>query len=187
MSEGIKNVKCYDEGENVRLTFSWPPDVEQVYIFTNEETALATGRLFTLQEYKKRGGYFTCKTPGVCNYYIYASAREDGVDVLCKQTDGLNCVTFVHRVPIDFNLREKVGKYKNYEIMLTAEHPIARSAVACVKKAGSYPQNLHDGVVYYFCEIEPGRPLIRTMRTAAGEYIQLFVAEGFEDLYSLGR
>jgi len=181
MDYGVRNVKCYDEGENIRLTFAWPPEVEQVYIFINEDA----GRLFTLQEYKKCGGIVTCKTPGGCNYSIYASAREDGEDVLWEQTDGLNQATFVHRIPIDFALREKVGKYKNHEITLTAQHQVSRGAVACVKKMGGYPQNLYDGVVYYFCEIETSRPLIRTMRTTISEYIRLFVAEGFEDLYSL--
>jgi hypothetical protein len=31
----IKNLKCHDENESIRLTWNWPQEISQVYIFTD--------------------------------------------------------------------------------------------------------------------------------------------------------
>jgi len=192
--ERVTNIRCIEEGENIRITFNWPESVEQVYIFSTQgefgefkinEADTSQGRMFTLQEYKKRGGCVISQEPGVITYYIYPFRREDGEDV-CYACDGENQITHTCRINIDFTIREKTGRYKNHEITLTADHPVERDTVRYVKKANDSPQNIHDGVDYVFGEmLEPGRYVTRVVRTMSNEYLRLFICEDKADLINL--
>jgi len=189
--ECVTNIRCIEEGGNIRLTFNWPEGVEQVYIFTAQgeldiSTADAShGRMFTLQEYKKRGGCIISQEPGVITYYIYPFRREDGEDV-CYASGGQNQITHTCRININFAIREKSGRYKNHEITLTSDHPVERDTVRYVKKANEPPRDISDGVDYVFSEmLEPGRHVTRIVRTMSNEYLRLFICEDKAELINL--
>ena len=184
----IKNIKCTDEGENIRLTWSWPQGIEQVYAFTSEE--LTGGKLFTLQEYKKRGGYILRKNPGVSTYYIYPFLRKGGEDILCNQPPGQNKISYTNQTIINFSVSEKFGLpflgqyYKNHEIILSSENDVPADIISYVKKENNFPNDAQDGVVYYFGEmLEAGKPLTRIVQTGKNEYISLFIRKENTELY----
>jgi len=194
---GIRDIKCYDEGEYWRLAFPWPSGISQVYIFKmpgdpgasfNVKHAGA-GQLYTLQEYKKLSGYRDRKVPGVYSYYICPFVRENGEDVYFAQTDGCNRVCLTGLVNIRYTLREKwmpVISDRTYEITLAADHPVEANVICYVKKENSLPVCSKDGILYYFNEpIIPGRDFIRHVRTGRNEYLGVFIHDEEHALYNL--
>ena len=168
---GIKNIKCYDEDKKIRLTFDWPAGVGEVYV---------NGMLFTLQEYKTRGGFITEKLRGRTVYYISDSDADQG-DSIC----------FIEKTFITCKIRGTGGfgydrQYNNYEVILTADYPVPAGAVCYVKKKNAAPVDIADGVLYCFGqEILPGRPLKRVIRTLKNEHIRMFVCEEYKAIYEL--
>ena len=195
----ITNLKCYDEGENIRLTFNWGAGVEQVYIFENEDknegdaspevNQNSGGRLFTLQEYKKRGGYIRAKRPGRFTYRVYPFVRdESGRDILSEQPE--NSITHICKTDIALTIEESTGvAYKHYKITLTAQHSTPPDIVLYVKYSeteDAHPGNASDGVAYLFGEmLDAGKPVTRIIRTETNEYLRFFINQINSELYNL--
>ena len=184
----IKNIKLRDEGDKLKLTWHWPLETEYVYIFT--DASLVNPRLFTLQEYKKRGGFYTQKVVGISTFYVYPFIRENGEDTLCEQPMGENVVSFTNLTMITADICEKIPlpifqtRYRNHEITLTANHNVPSDIICYAKKENNRPD--HDGVMYFFGEpLQAGQPVTRIIRTTKNEYINLFITEGKTSLYSL--
>jgi len=185
----IKNVKCSDNGSTkLQITFDWPVGVQDVYIFAshlasdNFDIHQAAGKIFTLQEYKKLGGFETSKMPGRTFYYIYPFVRcaEEG-DILHNQ-DGTNFTEFCEITKIKCLMREKngIGASKNFEITLSANYPVGSDIICYVKKKNEIPTNINDGTLYQFgAPLEPGQDVTRVVRTARNEYIRLFAKGEF--------
>ena len=183
----INNVKCYDSGDKLRITFNWPFDIQQVYIFATksaivvaEQVNQGCGKLFTLQEYKKLGGFFTEKIQGEMSYYIYPFMREDGQDILYDQNNE-NYITFVEKTIVTYQIREKRGLsfddiYKNYEVTFEANYPVQENIVCYTKKKNELPRDINDGTLYYFGEpINPRQQVKRVIRTLRNEHVRLFI------------
>ena len=160
----IKNIKCHDEGGKLRLTFDWPIGVGQVYV---------NGKLYTLQEYKARGGFITEKIRGSTVYYISESEAEQG-----------SSVCFVEKTFITCKIREISGlgydkRYKNHEITLTADHHVPENVIC-------YTIGDNDDMLYYFSDaLLAGQPLKRVIRTMKDEYIRMFIDAEYEMLYEV--
>jgi len=160
----IKNIKCHDEGGKLRLTFDWPIGVGQVYV---------NDKLYTLQEYKARGGFITEKVRGRTVYYISESEVEQG-----------SSVCFVEKTFIVCKIREINGfgydkRYKNQEITLTADHHVPKNVIC-------YAIDDNDDVLYHFGEaLLAGQPLKRVIRTEKNGYIRMFVDSEYEMLYEV--
>ncbi|MCL2839718.1 MAG: hypothetical protein FWE05_03010 [Defluviitaleaceae bacterium] len=178
------HIKCRETGENICLTFNWQSGIEQVYIFVVQgncnnfdvnKTSLSDGRLFTLQEYKKRGGCVIPKKPGVFTYYICPFLRENVDDIFA---DEQMQITHTSRINIDFVIQEKIRRHKIYEISIVADYPVARGVLKYIKEP--------IGVEYTFSEIsEKNQPITWIVRTEMNENLKLFIDEAFVDLYNL--
>ncbi|MCL1845554.1 MAG: hypothetical protein FWF77_06600 [Defluviitaleaceae bacterium] len=111
-------MKYYDEGKTIRLIWSWPTGIETVQIHENDEP----GRLYTLQEYKQRGGYILPKKPGRFTCYIGENSETDE-----------NRITFTHKTEINISVREKFlfpwQKFKNFEIIFSSEHNVPEDII----------------------------------------------------------
>ena len=193
----IHGLKCMDEGENYRLTFNWPVGVQQVYIYkkpgglppaTPDEQSIKNGRLLTLHEYRKQGGYLDTKTPGTSSYYVYPFERAGSENICYASPDNLHIITVTGQVNIHHTITARPGPrgYKQYDICLTSSRPIPPETVFCVKKEGHQPTSLHDGTIYPFYEpIKEGESLTRQVQTKKTEYISLFINESSKSLYQL--
>ena len=172
----IKNAKCHDSGDKIRIIFDWPIGIQQVYIFIDELSD--NGKLFTLQEYKKHGGFVTEKVHGETKYYIYPSTRKSGEDVLYEQ-NGDNFVCFIEKTTINCHIHSAIGKkYVNHEVSLSANYRVESDIICYVKKKNAPPMDITDGTLYYLSEaIEPGDVLTRIIRTAQNEYLRFFVID----------
>jgi len=194
----IKNVKCHNDGDRLRITFDWPPAVQQVHVYTlrdGSEPDFGNGKLFTLQEYKKQSGFLADKTQGETIFRIYPlvwsvthggicnSTEEAGEYVLYDQTD-LNSVSLIEKTIINCSMKEKVGQYKNYEITLSANYSVQKNTICYVKKENELPRDINDGLLYHFDEaITPGQPITRIVRTMKNEYIRFFSMD--EEIYGI--
>jgi hypothetical protein len=194
----VSNLKYNREGDEIRLTFRWPAAIPQVYIFKGtsgefniSQARLSDARLYTLQEYKKMGGFMDKKTPGMHTYRVFPFIREDGEDVLVAQTDGENVITcLTGQVIIYFDLKERtslLGREKVYSVKLSSTCEVGPDVVCYVKKEGGYPEHARDGTVYFFGEgLTPGQDLQRQIKTGKNEFIRLFIHdEAQEQLYAL--
>ena len=185
-TKAIKNVKYFDEGSNLRFTFDWARGVSQVYISTTPSPLV--GKLFTLQEYRKQAGFITPKAQGETTYYIHASLRENGEDVVFTQPSG-NQIVYTYKTIIDYYICEKMGKFKNHQITFSTNNHVPCGVICYVKKENEYPSNICDGEIYNFNEtLKSQQPITRIVRTTKNEYIRLFLCEKEEKkLYKLNQ
>jgi len=191
----IKNVNCHDDDDRLRITFDWPPAVQQthVHILRGE---VETVKLFTLQEYKKHSGFLAEKMAGETTFRIYplvwsvthggicnSTGNALGEYVLYDQAES-NSVTFIEKTIITCSIKETTGQYKNHEITLSANYPVPENIICYVKKENGLPQNIIDGVLYHIREaVNPGQPIKRVVRTMKNEYIRFFVMD--EAIYGI--
>jgi len=157
----IKNIKCHDEGGKLRLTFDWPIGVGEVYV---------NGKLFTLQEYKARGGFVTEKIRGRTVYYISDSEVALG-----------SSVCFIEKTLITCKIREISGfgydkRYKNHEITLTTDYPVPENVIC---------YSIGDNIYCFGEAIPADRPLMRVIRTGRNDHIRIFIDSEYEMLYEI--
>ncbi|MCL2386298.1 MAG: hypothetical protein FWC89_01995 [Defluviitaleaceae bacterium] len=206
----IKNVKCYDNSDNIRLTWNWGQGVQQVYIFTeglnvnetdaNAENFSNDGKLFTLQEYKKQGGCILPKNAGAFVYYIYPFQRVDGEDILYDQPHNQNQISYTCKTTINVTIVEKAeptmlssffssgGRYKNHEVTLTSNYNVSADIIGYVKNENAPPTDINDGTTYLLGEpLQANQPLTRIIRTERNEYLNLFIPEEHSTLYTLQK
>jgi len=157
----ITNLRYHDEGEKIKLTWSWEPEMKFFYVNEN---------LFTLDEYKKRGGYFTKKVAGDTIYSVVPFCREDGKDILFEKIS----LTVRVNVRINLAIRELIGRYKNHEVTINSEYDIPPEII-CYRK---------NETTYYFGEpVTAHTPVTRIIRTEKNESINFFINEEFSNYY----
>jgi len=143
----IQNAKCYDNGDSIRLTFDWPPGFTQVFI---------NDKLFTLQEYKKQGGFF-CK-------------KHFGENIF--NIDGCT-VTFIEKAIITCCITPKRGlgyspKYSSYELTFDANYIVEKETVHYI--CGRMTYKLGE-------KITPGQLKKYIIRTEKDEEPNVFVED----------
>jgi hypothetical protein len=141
-----KNLKLHEDSDNFRLTWKWQE---------GEETVLVNERIYTLQEYKNRGGFFIKKTPGIFTYKV-----------------GEDEITFTVKIQISISIRKK----KNFEINFSSEHDIPENII-CYK--------INDIVYYFGEKIEAKKFLTRIVRADKNETINFFISEENSHLYDI--
>ena len=162
----IDNIKFHDFNYNqIKMTFSWPLDTQEVFI---------NDKLFTLQEYKKLGGFITKKIPGKMSYEI------------CTNNGVTANSTFICKTYIKYNILTKTGlgfdpRYKNYEITLQANYPVPKDIICYTIKKNDLPRDISDGRLYYWNEmLAQNTQTTRIVRTMQDEFLQIFVKD---DIY----
>lgn len=165
------NAACVGGGK-LRLTFDWPQHIQEVFIADTKDVTSSTtsGKVYTLQEYKKNGGFFTAKLPGCTHYYI--CPMLDGT--ILHQPDG-NIASHIETVRIRYKMYERTGAYKYYDISLSADYIVPAGIIYYVKKAGAPPSSINDGMQYSIdIPLTPGKELLQVIRTSRTEYLQFF-------------
>ena len=158
-------MKINCNAETMRLTWCWPQDIQQAYVTVNGETAL-----YTVQEYKRRGGFFISKEPGVYDITVQPFVRENGEDIIHEQMQ--NTLTYTCKNEIFYTLSTKTGEqFANHEITLLAAHAVSRGVIGYTKTNCNHE--------YFFEPLAPNQPLIRIVRTKKDEKLHLFITKDF--------
>jgi hypothetical protein len=160
----ITNLRCRDEGEKIKLTWAWQPEMEFVYV---------NGKLFTLWEYKKNAGCSLRKVPGVTKYVVCPFKRENGEDILYDESE----ITVSFKTKINFSICEKFSsRYRNFEITFTPQHDVPENVIC-------YTIN---GNTYIFGEtLKAETPTTRIIRAGKSENLRVFIRDEYEPLYDL--
>jgi len=173
----IKNIKCFEEKENIRFTFNWIDGFSEIYVFKSEDDyKMENGYLCTAHEYKKRGGLVLPKTYGRFFYSFYPYRREDGEDVIFDSEDSLNKITHTCKINISYSIKEKTGRYKNYEVSFSSDNNVTSGVLKYSKGNFIYDFN--------FC-LKKGQEAIRIIRTNIDEEIKIYISEEKSFLYNL--
>ncbi|MCL2456498.1 MAG: hypothetical protein FWD19_02990 [Defluviitaleaceae bacterium] len=167
------NLKMREENENIRLIWNWHEGIEKVFV---------NKKLFTLQEYKKLGGYFFAKTPGNFTYRI-----EPTEDNLCEFEE--NEISFTNKTEILFFFREQKNFLRANELNFSSQNFLHANELILFSK-NKIPRDvicyekINSGVLYFFEEeLEAGIPLARIIHSE--EKIRVFVDDDKKDLYTL--
>jgi hypothetical protein len=163
--QSIDNLRCIQDSDGARLTFGWPSGVEHVIVSSSAD--VVDGRIVTLQEYKRHGGYRLPKEPGIFTFYIHPFGES------------ITCLTGRTVIRGTIKRKRSIGAYATQELTLRADYPVA-GGVLCYGKIPC------DGVVYSFCEPLGEVPLVWHILTAKHERIKLFFAENVKrEIYDL--
>ena len=178
-SKGITHLKLCEQGDKIRLTFHWPMGIQAVYIFatnTKVENVLhpRQGKLFTLQEYKSHGGYITPVTKGQMYYYVLPLVEGEETEQFSPHDDCY--IGYMSKTTITYTLIEKTEKnpwwldsrYTHWELTLMASHPVPKGVI--IYEVGETRYCLYE-------PIEANTPLVRMIRVAKNENIQLYVGD----------
>jgi len=169
--QSIKNIKCHNHNQKLKLTFDWPPGILEVRV--NE-------KLYTLQEYKKNGGYVTKKIQGITTYAIFPIKEGE---ILLEFGDS---ITHLEKTIISYEIKETgIGKYTNHIITLSANYPVPPKIICYYRNSHSLVDNSQQTLYYLYEEIPTARPLIRVVRTTQNEKLHLFIHEEMRDLYGI--
>ena len=128
-------------------------------------------KLFTLQEYKKLGGYITEKIPGETVYHISVLDGEPAV------------TNFVYKTNITCTMSNKTGwgfdsRYKSHELTLESDYPVPENIICYTIKKNAPPRDISDGTLYYWNEpLAQNMPINRIVRTMKDEFLKVFVKD----------
>lgn len=200
-SEQIKNINCVTDGNRCTLSWLWPRGVDFVYIyrakygdeFSIDDITRENAKLYTRDEYMEYGGYHeTSNDIGRYTYYIMPLVRENGEMLLINQNASDNIVTIsAGKVRINFSVKEKIkliGGRKIVRITVTPDAPVLREVLCYVKKAGSIPTGVKDGMVFPFLQdFNAGENVMPEIEIGRDEYIRLFLTDNgaYGDIYQL--
>ena len=167
----IKNIKCHNHNRKLKLTFDWPPGISEVQI--NE-------KLYTLQEYKKNGGYVTKKSQGLTTYEIFPIKEGE---IMRENGDS---VTHLEKTILVYEIKETgVGKYTNHIITFSANYPVPPKILCYVRSINRLVDISQETMYYLYEEIPATHDLICVVRTPKNERLHLFINEEMRDLYGI--
>jgi len=193
----ITNIKCRDDGGKITLTWHWPEGVEQVHIFIGD--TVASPKLYTLQEYKKRGGFSAKKCRGVNMFSVFpftpdddasgAPASDDSDTPAAYQSPSHtptseNTIRFIVTTPITCTVTEKstplafATRYKNHEITLSAPHDIPSDTIC-------YAKSSTNAIFTFTDPLYANQPLTRTIRTEKDDHLSFYINKDVSPLYTI--
>jgi hypothetical protein len=190
------------EGNKCVLRWEWPPNLQYVYIYrsnSDESVDFASInslklRLYTRGEYKSTNGYHDQLVghSGPLIYKVFACIKETNESIIIEQDNSDNTVRINSgKKPIYYLIREKprwFGGDKKVHIQLRTDVPISGNTLRFVKKRGTYPASMKDGIVYPIpYDLEPGSRKLKPIVIKKNEYIRLFVSDSnnYNNIYEL--
>lgn len=157
----IADLRGNVEDGKVILSFKWPNELEQVYIYKRsllDDESIDWERpykKYTKDEYASFNGYIDRKLSGViCEYIICPYVREGEENFLIRFKDECNRIKLMtQRIEIRYQLKEKKKLFSNkklVQINVFCEREVPKEYLAYVKKKNGIPSQLDDGMRFDF-------------------------------------
>jgi hypothetical protein len=198
----IRKLNYQIEGNKCVLRWDWPANLQYVYIYRsnldeNVDFALINLlklKLYTRGEYKSNNGYHEQLGghSGLLIYKVFACIKESNQSMIIEQDNSDNTIRIDSgKIPIYYLIREKpgwFGGYKKVYIQLRTESHIPKNSLRFVKKRGTYPISVKDGIAYSIPhELELGPYPLRPIEIKKNEYIRIFLSDSsnFGEFYEL--
>lgn len=187
--ERITDLKAEIYDNTLTLKWKWQEASDIVYILKEESSKNIevttinekNVKLYTKDEYREFNGY-TEKIRDISEYkFVVFPAKEEEMDtVLIRQLDENNQVTVCMGKPeIIYDVienRKLFSKTKNVQLIVFVDMPISKDTLCYVKKKGSYPTSIEDGLKFQFpTNFHIGKNEMQPFEVAKDEYIKVFL------------
>lgn len=201
--EVVTDLKSLVEANTFTLRWKWPQNSDLVYLYkvnTMEDVNLEiinekNLKLYTKDEYKEFNGYVEkIKEISQYKYIVFPALEGEYEPVAIKQKDERNQVLFCTGKPeIIYHIVEHkriFGSKKIIKINIYSDAPIRKEALCYVKKQGSYPVSIEDGVKFDFVfDFHAGENEQQPIEIGRDEYIRVFLKDSneYRNMYTLIR
>ncbi|MFL0252493.1 hypothetical protein ACJDT4_18945 [Clostridium neuense] len=187
--ERITDLKAEIYDDTLTLKWKWQEASDIVYILKEkasksiEEVTIneKNVKLYTKDEYREFNGYVE-KIRDISEYrFVVFPAREEKTDtVLIRQLDEDNEITVcMGRPEIIYDVIENkklFSKTKSVQLIVFVDMPISKDTLCYVKKKGSYPTGIEDGLKFQFpTDFHIGKNEMQSFEVAKDEYIKIFL------------
>ncbi len=188
----LTNIKTHIEDERVTISFKWPNELEQVYIYKRNllvQEAVDFDRPFrkyTKNEYVCFGGFVDQQVGlGVMEYWICPYFKEAEEGYILDFPDNSNKIkVMTKKIAINYQLNEKkklFSRTKLVQMHIFCEMDLPRETLCYVKKKGSIPVNSQDGMQFKFIEdFVAGDNILPEIEIDKEEYLRIYLSDEVE-------
>lgn len=185
----ISNIKAQVSGNQVTLTFRWPNDLESLYIYKQnlmQEEDIdweKPYRKYTKNEYARFGGFIDQEAKSAISKYILCPHIQDrDGEYLLQDTQGTNEIKVIsQRIQVRYTLQEKKKLFssrKKVQMHVFCEVPLPMDYLCYVKKKGSIPISLEDGMQFQFIsDFNAGDNILPEIEVDQDEYVRIYLTE----------
>lgn len=188
----LTGLKAEVKEETVHLSFKWPRELEQVYIYRRnllEQERFDRDkpyRKYTQSEYVRFGGFIDSHPRmGLIEYEVCPYIQTPEETYLVSSEEGTNRVQVMTRkIVIRYTLKERKKLFSNkksVQIQVFCEVDLPREALCYVKKKGSIPVNNQDGMQFQFIsDFVAGDNVLPEIEIAKDEYVRIYLSDEVE-------
>ena len=207
IAEQIKDISFSISGDEITIRWKWPEGINYAYVYkingvkpiSHEEVTESSARLYTREEYKKRGGYHEkIKTIDLFTYAVFPGSYRDGQKSLIAQNGKDNqIVVATGRTNIYYSITTRrsliskiFSKRKVIQLKIKTDIPVNKDVLCYVVKSGSYPINREDGRSFPFPQdFLPGNNVLPEIEINDSDFIRIFLTDSmkFHEIYNLIR
>ncbi|MBE6022625.1 MAG: hypothetical protein E7231_05230 [Cellulosilyticum sp.] len=185
----ITELKAEVEKGQVKLTFKWPNTLENLYIYKQsvlEEQPIQWEkpyRKYTRDEYARFGGWSDPDLGSAMSKYILCPYIQEGAEsYVLNDLEHLNEIEVIgHQIEIRYEIKEKKKLWssrKLIQMQVFCEVPVPRQYLNYVKKKGSIPVGLKDGMCFEFIvDFEAGEQSLPEIEVDKDEYIRIYLTD----------
>lgn len=182
----ITDLKHYIQENQCTLTWKWPENIQYVLMVCTvdsplEEEQQQESKVYTREEYKANKGY-KIQLHNMGRYHIRVCAYRhiDAQKCVYDQQDDRNSIAFnwgksIVKYAIKYG-STFLKKTKTTKIELYSEMFITKEILCYVKKEGSIPASIDDGISYPFIhDILPGMNKLPEIEIGKQDQIRIFL------------
>lgn len=185
----ITDIKAEVNNGQVTLNFKWPNELEHIYIYKQnilKEEIIdweKPYRKYTKDEYASFGGF---KDTGLANamskYTLCPYIQGDLKSYIVCYKDGSNEIEVIgQQIQIRYTIKEKKKLFSSRKVIqmqIFTDSPLPKSYLCYVKKRGSIPVGLEDGMRFQFIsDFIAGDNSLPEIEVDKDEYIRIYLTE----------
>lgn len=185
----ISDIKAHMKDGQVVLNFKWPNALENLYIY--KQNVLAEEeidwekpyRKYTKSEYSSFGGFIDQNVESAMSKYILCPYIQDGFETyLVRFEDKCNEIEVIsQRIEIRYEIKEKKKLFssrKLVQMQVFCEVAVPKEYLCYVKKKGSIPVDLEDGMQFQFIsDFFPGDNKMPEIEIDKDEFVRIYLTD----------
>lgn len=185
----IIDVKAEVNNGQVTLNFKWPNELEHLYIYKQDILKEQTidwekpYRKYTKDEYASFGGFKDTDLESAMSKYVLCPyIQGDLENYIIRYEDKSNEIEVIgHQIQIRYTIKEKKKLFSSRKVVqmqVFADSPLPKAYLCYVKKRGSIPVGLEDGMRFQFIsDFVAGDNPLPEIEIDKDEYIRIYLTE----------
>lgn len=193
----ITDIKVRLEEGKVILTFKWPNELEQIYIYKQSMLCEETidwekpYRKYTKNEYASFNGFIDKREgEAMCRYVLCPYIQNQEEAYIVQFEDKCNEVEIItQKIEVRYQINEKKKLFssrKTIQMSVFCETKLPRDYLCYVKKKGTIPTGIKDGTCFQFIsDFEPGDNVFSEIEVDKDEYVRIYLSDDvpFKEAY----